>query len=175
VTKEVDRESRRAAESQGGTTITVDAVIPLAISTSPESGPKSSAPLLPSLDDFPTLREILGLLDWESSPEEVDDDDNALSACFGYPQTWKAHLAVLDPHLPPQSLSLPGHKRQPFLDRLYNGERGKSFKFRLGEGRKRLTRFGTLFSDLSRDNVAPSGEWDYINVLSLAYDLTDTD
>jgi hypothetical protein len=80
VTKEVDRESRRAAESQGGTTITVDAVIHLAISTSPESGPESSVPLLPNLDDFPTLREMLGLLDWESS--------------LRYPQTWKAHLVV---------------------------------------------------------------------------------
>jgi hypothetical protein len=123
VTKEVDRESRRAAESQGGTIITVDAVIPLAISTSSESGLERSAPLLLSLDDFPTLREILGLLDRESSPEEVDGDDNGLERLFGYPQTWKAHLVVLDPHLPPQSLSLPGHKRQPFLDRLYNGER----------------------------------------------------
>jgi hypothetical protein len=91
--------------------------------SSPESGPENSAPLLPSLDDFPTLREILGLLDRESSPEEVDDDDNGLEHLFGYPQTWKAHLVVLDPHLPPQSLCLPGHKRQPFLDRLYNGER----------------------------------------------------
>jgi hypothetical protein len=80
VTKEVDRESRRAAESQGGTTITVDAVIRLAISTSPESGPESSVPLLPSLDDFPTLREMLGLLDWESS--RVDDDDNGLERLF---------------------------------------------------------------------------------------------
>ena len=35
-----------------------------------ESGPESSVPLLPSLDDFPTLREMLGLLDWESSLEE---------------------------------------------------------------------------------------------------------
>jgi hypothetical protein len=48
----------------------------LAISTSPESGPESSAPLLPSLDDLPTLREMLGLPDRESSPEEVDDDDD---------------------------------------------------------------------------------------------------
>jgi hypothetical protein len=98
-------------------------VIPLAISTSSESGLERSAPLLLSLDDFPTLREILGLLDRESSPEEVNGDDNGLERLFGYPQTWKGHLVVLDPHLPPQSLCLPGHKRQPFLDRLYNGER----------------------------------------------------
>jgi hypothetical protein len=39
VTKEVDRESCRATESQGGTTITIGAVTPLAISTSPESAP----------------------------------------------------------------------------------------------------------------------------------------
>ena len=39
------------------------AVTPLAIPISPESGPESSAPLLPSLDDLPTLREMLGLPD----------------------------------------------------------------------------------------------------------------
>jgi hypothetical protein len=55
------------------------------------------------------------------------------------------------------------------------GEVGvKSFEFRFGEGRRRWTRFETLFPDLSRDNVAPSEEWDHINVLSLAYHLTDT-
>ena len=32
--------------------------------------------LLPSLDDLPALREMLGLPDQESSPEEMDDDDN---------------------------------------------------------------------------------------------------
>jgi len=76
VTKEVDRESRRAAEFQGGTTITVGAVPPLARSISPESSPESGLPSLPSLDDLSTLREMLGLPDWESSPEEVDDDDD---------------------------------------------------------------------------------------------------
>jgi hypothetical protein len=76
MTKQVDRESRRAAESQGGTTITVSAVIPLTISTSPESGSENSASLLPSLNDISTLREMLGLLDRESSPEEIDDDDD---------------------------------------------------------------------------------------------------
>jgi hypothetical protein len=60
-------------ESQGGTTITVGAVTPLAISTSPERSPESSAPLLLGLN---TLREMLGLPDRKSSPEEVDDDDN---------------------------------------------------------------------------------------------------
>jgi hypothetical protein len=55
---------------------TMGAVTPLAVSTSPESGPESSAPLLPSLDDLPTLREMLGLPDRESSPEAVNDDDN---------------------------------------------------------------------------------------------------
>ena len=89
----------------GGTIITVDAVTPLAISTSlesgPESGPESNAPLLPSLDDFPTPREMLGLSDREFSREEVDDA--GLKRLFWIPQTWKAHLVVLSPHLPPQS------------------------------------------------------------------------
>ena len=84
VLKEVDRESRRAAESQGGTTITIGAVISLAISTSSESSPEGSAPLLPSLGDLLTLREMLGLPVRESSPEEVDDDDddNGLKRLF---------------------------------------------------------------------------------------------
>jgi hypothetical protein len=47
-----------------------------------ESGPENSAPLL---DNSPTLQEILGLLDRESSPEEVDDDDNGFERLFGYP------------------------------------------------------------------------------------------
>jgi hypothetical protein len=102
VTKE---ESRCAAESQGGTTVTVDAVTPLAISTSPESGQESglesNAPLLPSLDDFPTPREMLGLPDRESSPEEVDNDGP--KRLFWISQTWKARLVVLSPHLAPQS------------------------------------------------------------------------
>jgi hypothetical protein len=51
-------------------------VIPLTISTSPENGPESSASLLPSLGDLPTLREMLRLPDRESSPEEMDDDDD---------------------------------------------------------------------------------------------------
>jgi hypothetical protein len=55
VTKEVDRESRRAEESQGGTTSTAGAVT-LAISISPNSGPKSGPSSLPSSDDLPTLR-----------------------------------------------------------------------------------------------------------------------
>jgi hypothetical protein len=33
-------------------------------------------PLLLSRDDLPTLREMLGLPDRESSPEEADDDDD---------------------------------------------------------------------------------------------------
>jgi hypothetical protein len=88
VTKEVDRESRRAAESQGGTTITIGATTPLAISISPESALEGSAPLLPRLDDLPALREMLGLPDRESSPEEVDDDgddDNGLKRLFWMP------------------------------------------------------------------------------------------
>jgi hypothetical protein len=109
VTKEADRESRRAAESQGGTTITIGAVTPLAISTSPESGPEGSALLLPSLDDLPTLREMLGLPDRESSPEEVDDDDG-LKRCFGCPQMesppngLRPSSAAPSLRLPPQSL-----------------------------------------------------------------------
>jgi hypothetical protein len=31
----------------------------------------------------------------------------ALRAYFGYPQTWKAHLVVLSPHLPPPNLRPP--------------------------------------------------------------------
>ena len=112
MTKEVDRESRRTAESQGRTTITVDAAIPLAIFISPESGPESgpesSAPLLSSLDGFPALRAMLGLPDRESSPEKMNDDDNNGFKClFWIPQAWKAHLVVLGPHLPPQSLHSP--------------------------------------------------------------------
>ena len=86
VTKEVYRESRRAVESQGGTTITVGAVTPLAISICPLSGPESGPPSLPSLDDLPTLRLMLGLPDRESSPEEVDDDgNNGLERLFWIP------------------------------------------------------------------------------------------
>jgi len=45
----------------------------------PESGP----PSLPSLDDLPTLRLMLGLPDRESSPEEVDvDGNNGLERLF---------------------------------------------------------------------------------------------
>ena len=53
--KEIGRESRHAAESQSGTTITVGALPPLAISISPESSPENSPPSLPSLDDLSTL------------------------------------------------------------------------------------------------------------------------
>ena len=53
--KEVDRESRRAAESQSGTTITVGSLPPLAISISAESSPENGPPSLPSLDDLSTL------------------------------------------------------------------------------------------------------------------------
>jgi hypothetical protein len=53
--KEMDRESRRAAESQSGTTITVGALPPLAISISPESSPENGPPSLPSLNDLSTL------------------------------------------------------------------------------------------------------------------------
>ena len=61
--------------------------MPLTISTSPESGPESSASLLPSLDDLPTLQEMLGLPDRESSLEEMDDDGNngPEHLFFGYP------------------------------------------------------------------------------------------
>jgi hypothetical protein len=67
-TKEVDRESRRVAESQSGTTITVGALPPLTISIGPESSPENCPPSLPSLDDLLTLREMLGLPDRESTP-----------------------------------------------------------------------------------------------------------
>src|ERR1700728_3273434 len=49
---------------------------PPTIFRNPESGPESSAPLLSSLDNIPTLREMLGLPDRKSSPEKMDDDDN---------------------------------------------------------------------------------------------------
>ena len=102
MTKEVDQESHRAAESQGGTAITVDAVTPLAISTSLESGPESSAPLLPSLDDLSTLQEMLGLPDRESSPEEVDDDDdnNGLERLFWIPPDVESPPSGLRPSSP---------------------------------------------------------------------------
>jgi hypothetical protein len=64
------------AESQDRTTITISAMIPLTISTSPKSGPGSSASLLSSFNDLSILREMLGLPDRESSSEEMDDDDN---------------------------------------------------------------------------------------------------
>jgi hypothetical protein len=61
-------------------------VTPLAISTSPESSLEGSAPLLPSLDDLPTLREMLGLPHRESNPEEVgDDDEDGLKRLFWMP------------------------------------------------------------------------------------------
>ena len=98
----MDRESGRAAESQGGTIITVSAVIPPTIFTSPESGPEGSASLLPSLDDLPTLREMLGLPDRESSPEEMDDDDdnNVLEHLFWIPPDVESPSNSLRPSSP---------------------------------------------------------------------------
>jgi hypothetical protein len=87
VTKEVDRESRRAVESQGGTTITVGAVPPLARSISPESSPESGLPSLPRLDDLSTLRCLdyqIGSLAprrWTTTTTTT----TTLSACFGSP------------------------------------------------------------------------------------------
>jgi hypothetical protein len=76
-------------------------VTPLAISTSPESGPEGSAPLLPSLDDLPTLREMLGLPDRESSPEEVDaDDNNGLERLFWMPLDVERPSSGLRPSSP---------------------------------------------------------------------------
>jgi hypothetical protein len=105
MTKEVDRESRRAAESQGGTTITVSAVTPLAISTSPKSGLENSASLLPSLNDISTLREMLRLPNRESSPEEIDDDDddddkNGLEHLFWIPPDVESPSNSLRPSSP---------------------------------------------------------------------------
>ena len=72
-----------------------------AISTSPESGLESSAPLLPSLDALPTLREMLGLPDRESSPEEVDDDDNnGLERLFWMPLDVERPSSGLRPSSP---------------------------------------------------------------------------
>ena len=102
MTKEVDRESRRAAESQGGTTITVSAVTPLAISTSPKSGLENSTSLLLSLNNISTLREMLGLPDRESSPEEIDDDDdkNGLEHLFWIPPDVESPSNSLRPPSP---------------------------------------------------------------------------
>jgi hypothetical protein len=105
VAKEVDREFRRAAESQSGTTINIGA---MAISTSPESGPEGSAPLLPSLDDLPTLWEMLGLPSRESSPEEVDDDyDNGLRRLFWMLPDMENPPNGLRPSSPARSLRPP--------------------------------------------------------------------
>jgi hypothetical protein len=125
VTKEVDRESRRAVESQGGTTITVGAVTPLAIPICPERGPESGPPSLPSLDDLPTLRFMLGLPDRESSPEEVDgDDNNGLERLFWItpgsepvspnpasepPSHCPAPTPTSEPRRSKRTLSIPGH------------------------------------------------------------------
>jgi hypothetical protein len=86
-------------------------VIPLTISTSPENSPESNAVLLPSLDNLPTLREMLGLPDRESSPEEIDDDDdnNGLEHLFWIPPDVERpsnSLRPLSPALKPPPLSL---------------------------------------------------------------------
>jgi hypothetical protein len=73
--------------------------VTLAISTSPESSPEGSAPLLPSLGDLPTLREMLGLPDLESSPEEVDDD-NGLKRLFWTPPDMESLSNGLRPSSP---------------------------------------------------------------------------
>jgi hypothetical protein len=101
MTKKVDRESRRAAESRGGITITVSAVTPLAISTSPKSGLENSTSLLLSLNTISTLREMLGLPDRESSPEEIDDDDkNGLEHLFWIPLDVESPSNSLRPSSP---------------------------------------------------------------------------
>ena len=78
VAKEVARESYCAAESQGRTTITVGVVTSPAIFISPErsleSGPESGPPSLPSLDDLPTLREMLASPDRESNPGGASEE-----------------------------------------------------------------------------------------------------
>jgi hypothetical protein len=80
---------------------------PQTIFTSPESGPEGSASLLSSLDDLPT-REMLGLPDRESSPEEVDDDDNnSLEHLFWIPpdvENPSNSLRPSSPALKPPSL-----------------------------------------------------------------------
>jgi hypothetical protein len=96
-----------------------------AISTSPESGLESSAPLLPSLDALPTLREMLGLPDRESSPEEVDDDNNnGLERLFWMPLDVERPSSGLRPSsdsmvLISQLRAWPGHRaRASSIDRL---------------------------------------------------------
>src|ERR1700728_4280766 len=79
---------------------------PLAISTGPENGPESSAPLLPSLNDFPILREMLGLLDREFSPEEVNDGDNGLERLFWIPPDVESSSSGLRSSSSAQSLCL---------------------------------------------------------------------
>jgi hypothetical protein len=80
---------------------------PQTIFTSPESGPEGSASLLSSLDDLPT-REMLGLPDRESSPEEMDDDDNnSLEHLFWIPpdvENPSNSLRPSSPALKPPSL-----------------------------------------------------------------------
>jgi hypothetical protein len=88
------------AESQGGTAIALSVLIPLTISTSPESGPEGSASLLPSFDDLPTLREMLGLPDRESSPEEMDDNNNGLEHLFWIPPDVESPSNSLRPSSP---------------------------------------------------------------------------
>jgi hypothetical protein len=83
VTKEVDRESRRAAESQGGTTIIIGAMTPLAISTNPKSSPEGSAPLLPT---FPPCERCLDYQVGSLAPRRwTTTTITALNACFGCP------------------------------------------------------------------------------------------
>jgi hypothetical protein len=108
VTKEVDRESCRAAESQGGTTITIGAMTPLAISTSPESGPEGTRLYYRASTTFPPCGRCLDCQVGSLAPRRwtttTTTTTTALDSCFGCPKTWKAHLTVLGLHLPPQSL-----------------------------------------------------------------------
>jgi hypothetical protein len=50
------------------------------------------------LDDFPTMQEMLGLPDRESSPEKVDDDDNnGLKRLFWIPPDVESPYSGLKP------------------------------------------------------------------------------
>jgi hypothetical protein len=89
-------------------------VILLTRSIRPESGPESNASLLPSLDDPPTLRGMLRLPDRESSPEEIDDDDNnGLEHLFWMPLDAESSSNSLRPSSPALKPPLPSLRLPP--------------------------------------------------------------
>jgi hypothetical protein len=60
------------------------------------------------LDDFPTMQEMLGLPDRESSPEKVDDDDNnGLRRLFWIPPDVESPSSGLKPSSSAPKASVP--------------------------------------------------------------------